>query len=124
MLKNRITRNGKKVSVIRLEPAKPVTTSDLCLEKFEGLKEYKNAMRRFNAHISNFIELSWEEKKNGIISFLEKYGFQNISFSNGEMFFKFKQQSVVTMTNHDIDAMFTGLESAFRRLEELEGELW
>lgn len=120
--RNRISRKGKKLVATTL-PTTQRKAGDLCREKFELLKDHKNAMRRFNEYVPEFIKLPWEEKKNKIVSFLEKYGFKDISFPEGEFFFKFKEQSVVTMSNHDIDAMFAGLESAFRRLEELEPEL-
>lgn len=96
---------------------KPKTTSDLFQDWMEKLSKYYTSMQYFRRESENFLELPWEEKKKVVLQFLQKFGFRNVAFQNGEMSFEYDGVTVHTCSEHSVDALFGGLESAFARLE-------
>jgi hypothetical protein len=118
MPRKRITRKAKKlVTFSSSEKNYNKKTSDLLQDWMQKLSKYYTSMQYFKRDSENFLELPWEEKKKFVLEFLQKFGFKNAAFENGEMSFQYAGVTVHTVSAHDIDALFGGLESAFARLE-------
>ncbi len=116
-MRGRIKVIGAKPVRVNQVETKSVKTNDLCQQWFEKLSKYYSSIQHFQNYSRDFLNLPWEQKKETILQFLQKYGFKNVIFENGEMSFEYAGTKVSTCSKHDIDALFGGLESAFVRLE-------
>lgn len=116
MRKRKIITTNRKVSIPGAV-SEIKKTSDLCNSLLERLSKYNTSMKHFKNFSEDFLSLPWEQKKQTVLHFLQKYGFKNINYENGEMSFEYGEEKIFTCSRHDIDALFLGLESAFVRLE-------